>query len=213
MLCTIFLDAVIFISRIFVYSYEGIVLYPKISYGYIIFIVTVIYYVVKTKNDFSKFYQNILRRLIKVCIKRKAMYIDGSVIVKRQDEYKGVPIELFDAVVEKIKPRRVKVFTSLVKILVIVFIASVTTMLMLHMNEFSHIDVLVHVGTTLFICALPKLVEQISDSNIRHANKKLDTDIQKVLNNYIHPDFTESVCENNEETMCVNSDYSISFEP
>ena len=33
MLCTIFLDAVIFISRIFVYSYEGTVLYPKISLG------------------------------------------------------------------------------------------------------------------------------------------------------------------------------------
>ena len=214
MLCTIFLDAVIFISRIFVYSYEGIVLYPKISYGYIIFIVTVIYYVVKTKNDFGKFYQNILRRSIKVCIKRKAMYIDGSLIVKRQGEYKGVPMELYDAIVERIKPRRVKVFTSLVKILVIVFIASVTTLLMLHLNEFNHIDVLVHVGTTLFICALPKLVEQISNRYNRHANKKLDTEIQKVLNDFVHPDFSESFGANNEccqETMCINSDYSISI--
>lgn len=215
MLCTIYLDAVIFISRIIVYSYEGIVLYPKISYGYIIFIVTVIYYVVKTKNDFGKYYQNILRHLIKVCVKRKAMYIDGSLIVKRQGEYKGVPTELFDAVVERIKPRRVKVFTSVVKIIVIVFIASVTLLLMLRMNEFNHIDVLVHVGTTLFICALPKLVEQISNRNNRLANQKLDTEIQKVLNDFVHPDLTESFGVNNErcqETLRGVTDYSISIQ-
>ena len=193
LLCTIFLDAVIFISRILVYSYEGIVPYPKISYGYIIFIATVIYYVVKTKNDYGNYYQNLLRRLIKICMKKKAMYIDGSFIVKIQGEYKGVPIELFDAVIERIKPRRVKVFTSLVKILVIIFIASVTTALMLHMNEFGHIDVLVHVGTTLFICALPKLIEQISDRYNRFANKKLDMEIQKVLNDFVRPEFTESI--------------------
>ena len=215
LLCTIFLDAVIFISRIFVYSYEGIVLYPKISYGYIIFTVTVIYYIVKTKNEFCKFYQNVLRRLIKVSMKKKAMYIDGSFVVKRQGEYKGVPTDLFDAVVERIKPRRVKVFTSLVKILVIIFIAAMTTLLMLHMNEFNHIDVLVHVGTTLFICALPKLVEQISDRYNRHAIKKLDAEIVKILNDFVHPDFTESVGGNNESyqvTQGVNPDFCISVQ-
>ena len=180
-----------------------------ISYGYIIFFVTVIYYIVKTKNEFCKFYQNILRRLLKVSIRKKAMYIDGSSVLKTQDEYKGVPIELFDAVVEKIKPRRVKVFTSLVKILVIIFIAAGTRLLMLRMNEFNHIDVLVHVGTTLFICALPKLVEQISDRYNRHANKILDAEIAKVLNDFVHPDFTES---SDQVTRSVDPEFSISIQ-
>ena len=143
------------------------------------------------------------------------MYIDGSFIVKTQGEYKGVPIELFDAIIERISPRRVKVFTSLVKILVIIFIASVTTALMLHMNEFGHIDVLVHVGTTFFICALPKLIEQISDRYNRFANKKLDVEIQKVLNDFVHPEFTERFAGNNswcEETVCKDSEHSISIQ-
>lgn len=214
MLCTIFLDAFVFISRVFVYTYEGIVLYPKTAYGCIIFAVTVLYYIVRTNNEFSKFYQNLLRRLIKLSLKQKAVDINESFIVKRHGEYRGVPIDLFDAVVEKIKPRRIKVFTSLVKILMIFFIAAVTTKLMLHMNEFNHIDVLVHVGTTLFICALPKLVEQFSIKFNKRASKQLDNEILSALKEFAYSGLADSVDENNDRQGLRNviNDLSISVE-
>ena len=185
MLCTIFLDAVIFLSRIFVYTYEGIVLYPKTSYGYIIFVFTVIYYIVQIKNNFSKFYQHLLRRLIKVSSKHKAVYIDGSAVVKRRNHYQGVPATVFNEVVERIKPKRVKLFTSLVQMGLIIFITGLTIHLMLFMNRFKHIHVLVHVGTTLFICALPKLIGKVSYKQDKFATRKLDDKILKTLKDFV----------------------------
>lgn len=215
MLCTLFLDAVILISRIFIYSYEGIVLYPKISYGYIIFAVTVLYYIVKIKNEYSRFYQNILRQLIKISLKQNAVYWDGSSVVKIQDYYRGVPADLFEEVLERVKPRRIKLFIALTKMAVICFIAGITTELMLAMDNFDQVEILVHVGTTLFICALPKLMEQISSRKDRLASKKLEAIIVDVLKKCVGSDFTESqsmsvdMYERQERFGCDNNNTSV----
>ncbi|KAK3585210.1 hypothetical protein CHS0354_027503 [Potamilus streckersoni] len=43
MFCTIFLDACLFLSRVCFFTFTGIVVYPKLSYGYLIFFFTIIY--------------------------------------------------------------------------------------------------------------------------------------------------------------------------
>ena len=67
MFCTIFLDACNFVVRVCIYTFTGVVVYPTRAYGYIIFIFTVVFYLVECFNNFATYYTKLFRQVIEAC--------------------------------------------------------------------------------------------------------------------------------------------------
>ena len=160
MFCTIFLDACLFICRLCIFTYTGIVVYPRVSYGYMIFIATVIYYLWECIQNFSSYYNNLLHVIVSVCesIQRAN---DIEPLVVRQSHCKGIKVTLYYDVIELYSPRRKKVLTSVLQISVIFCILGMSVHLLMQTDKFQELHTIMHVGTTLFICAFPKIVKSI----------------------------------------------------
>lgn len=67
MFCIIFLDACSFISRVCIFTFTGVVVYPTRAYGYLVFIFTVLYYFLKCLNNFASHYNKLLRLATDAC--------------------------------------------------------------------------------------------------------------------------------------------------
>ena len=65
--CLVFFHCIWFFLCIILYTYSGIIAYPRISYGYLILVFMTIYYMVEIVNKFGKSYQKLLHITIKVC--------------------------------------------------------------------------------------------------------------------------------------------------
>ena len=108
MFCTIFLDACLFIARLCIFTYTGIILYPRVSYGYLIFVATVFYYLWDAIQNFSRYYFQLLRMSVSVSesVQRSS---DVEQLVKKSGGFKGIRKVLFEEIIEKYCPRRKKV--------------------------------------------------------------------------------------------------------
>ena len=157
---TVFLDACLFFSRICIFTFTGIVVYPRVSYGYMIFIATIIFYLWECIQNFSAYYSKLLRVIVSVCESIQQAN-DTDPFVVRQSHYKGIKAWLFNDVIELYFPRRKKVFTSLLQMSIIICILGMSVHLLMQTEKFQELHTIMHVGTTLFICAFPKIVKSM----------------------------------------------------
>ena len=171
MFCTIFLDACVFVSRLCIFTYTGVVVYPKVSYGYLIFIATIIYYFSECIQNYSKYYTGLLRVTVNMCesIQRAN---DIEPLVVRRSHFKGISARLFDDVKELYCPQRKKVFISLLQMTVIVCILGISIHMLMKTEKFQELHTIMHVGTTLFICAFPKILKSICCSQGNKYNQR-----------------------------------------
>ena len=58
--CLVIFQCIWFFMVIILYTYSGIIAYPRISYGYLILVFMTIYYIVEILNKFGKSYQKLL---------------------------------------------------------------------------------------------------------------------------------------------------------
>ena len=176
MFCTIFLDACLFVSRLCIFTYIGVVVYPRVSYGYMIFVATVIYYLWESIRNFSSYYTGLLRVTVSVCesIQRAN---DTEPLVLRRSHCKGIGARLFNDVIELYYPRRKKVFTSLLQMSVIFCVLGMSVHLLVQTDKFQELHTIMHVGTTLFICAFPKIFKSMccsQDSKYKQRRQKAE---------------------------------------
>ena len=181
MFCTIFLDACLFIARLCIFTYTGIILYPRVSYGYLIFVATVLYYLWDAIQNFSRYYFQLLRLSVSVSesVQRSS---DVEPLVKRSGGFKGIRKVLFDEIIEKYCPRRKKVIVSFVKVFIILGVVGLSVHLLMKTNRFQDLHVIMHVGTTLLICALPKIMKSLcSNQNNRIKQIKARAEIKSII--------------------------------
>ncbi|KAL3874230.1 hypothetical protein ACJMK2_037275 [Sinanodonta woodiana] len=178
MFCTIFLDACLFFSRVCIFTYTGIIVYPKISYGYLIFVFTIFYYLWDSVKEYSEQYQRLLKIVIRVC-KALEKAERGQRLVVSQNGTEGISRDIFEHVIEQYCPRRKQVFVSLLKVIIIIVILGLSVNLLMKTDQFKELHVVMHVGTALFICAFPKIIGSMCSSSDRRIKSKRR--VQKVM--------------------------------
>ena len=181
MFCTIFLDACLYLSRLCIFTYTGIILYPKVSYGYLIFVATVVYYLWDSIQDYSRFYFQLLRMTVSACESIQRANDVEPLVVKKKG-FKGIRRRLFKEVIESYSPERQKAILSFVKVFIILGILGLSVHLLMKTNKFQDLHVITHVGTALFICAFPKILKSIcSNQNSRLRQQKAKLEIKAVV--------------------------------
>ena len=181
MFCTIFLDACLFIARLCIFTYTGIIIYPRVSYGYLIFVATVFYYLWDAIQNFSRYYFQLLRMSVSVSesVQRSC---DIEPLVKRSGGFKGIRKDLFDEIIEKYCPRRKKVIVSFLRVFIILGVVGLSVHLLMKTNRFQDLHVIMHVGTTLLICALPKIMKSLcSGQNSKIVQTKARAEIKSII--------------------------------
>ena len=99
-------------------------------------------------------------------------YLDSNSV-----EVVGMSRELFEYLVEKIRPRRVQALHTIIKLVAMIFVLSVSIILMERFKKFEELSLLVHIFITVFICALPFIfnflvVRDDMKTRVRHKVKK-----------------------------------------
>ncbi|KAK3611325.1 hypothetical protein CHS0354_029975 [Potamilus streckersoni] len=185
MFCTIFLDACLFFSRVCIFTYTGIIVYPKISYGYLIFSFTIVYYLWDSVKEYSEKYQRLLKVVIRVC-KSLEKAERGQRLVVSQNGTEGISGNIFEHVIERHCPRRKQIFESFLKVIIILVILGLSVNLLMKTDQFKELHVVMHVGTALFICAFPKILGSMcSNSDRRMKSKRRVQKVMKTVRDYL----------------------------
>lgn len=170
MFSTIVLDAILLVIRILIFTFSGILMYPKISYGFMIFAFTVIYYVWDCVQDFAKGYQRLLNEIVHI---GKSMEAGEECLVVEIGDFKAVPRPLFEYIIEMHLPRRHEVVKSLVRMTIILLVLELSLSLLTEIDGFRELHVIMHVGTALFICAMPQILKSVCKGKRGRIRRKL----------------------------------------
>ncbi|KAL3858275.1 hypothetical protein ACJMK2_012871 [Sinanodonta woodiana] len=185
MFCTIFLDACLFFSRVCIFTTTGIIMYPKTSYGYLIFTFTIIYYLWDSVKEYSEKYQRLLKIVIRIG-NLLQQYNNGKPLVIIHKRMKGVRKDIFEHVIERHCPYRKQVFVSLVKVTVILVILGLSLNLLVKTDTIKELNIVMHVGTALFICAFPKIFRSMCCGYNRRIKSRRERDkILKTVRAYL----------------------------
>ncbi|XP_052803716.1 uncharacterized protein LOC128233883 [Mya arenaria] len=187
MFATIFSDATTLFTRVIFFTFTGLIVFPKTAYGYIIFCFTVFYYLWESFNDFSLLYTRLFKDIIRLTksIQRANANNNKKVLFKHNQKW-GIRESLFELVIENHCPRRKLLFTTLLRAFVVLGLLGICINMLLKTDNFRELHVIMHVGTALFICALPQIVKRVcnkgdSYSVITHHKKALVVTIKSYL--------------------------------
>ena len=180
----LFIDSFFFIARILLFTYTAVVAYPRETCGYFMLVLLSAYLGFKGFFQFGNIYKLILKLTIKLCKKDEVL---KDVVVRHQEldgnETFGIPREMFEFLVEHIRPRRVHILYTVIRVVIMVFILSISIVLMERFKKFEDISLLVHVFVTLFICAIPSIYHSmVSKESMK---QKLTRKIKKHLRGWI----------------------------
>ena len=180
----LFIDSFFFVSRILLFTYTAVVAYPKETYGYFMLILLSAYFGFKGFFQFGNIYRLMLKLTIKLCKQDEVL---RDFVVRNQtldgNETYGIPKEMFEFLVEHIRPRRVHIFHTVIRCVIMVFILSISIVLMERFEKFDDISLLVHVFITLFICAIPYIYKSMISKE--RTKQKLTRKLKKHLRGWI----------------------------
>lgn len=164
--CLIFFDASWVLTKIIIFTYSGMIAYPRRSYGYIILTLMALYYVTECLKSFGATYQRLLELTFDawndVRKKRNQVFVDNE---------KRIPTALWEIVIERHCPRRVQVAYTIFQIFSIISILTISIKLLSSLGRFQQLSVIYDPFTALFICALPKLIKSLFSKNFQHRNR------------------------------------------
>ena len=197
MFCTIFLDATLFVTRVFIFTFTGVIVYPKTAYGYLIFSLTVFYYLWDSISDFAALYQQLFKDTVQAATSVQRANDNDKLIHKIKGE-NGIQEELFEFVIEIHLPRRKQMFLSILKAAIVLTVLWMLIHLLLTTDNFKELHVIMHVGTALFICALPQIAKTIckgKENKKQHKRRRIELqDTIRVFKGYFIDD-DETVCD------------------
>ena len=190
--CTIFFQNIWFLTNVVMFTYSGVIAYPKISYGYLILFLMSVYYIADIFNKFGKRYQDLLNVSIKAC-RKVAKQLD----TERCDDilcYKGISRHLWEVIIERHRPRRVLVASTLLQLTIVISVLSISVDLLDRFNKFQELSLITHVFTVLAICTLPKIVKSLYiDKLCSQRKRNLVAKIQETIFEYLNEVYEEEL--------------------
>ena len=154
----LFFDGFFFLSRILMFTYTAVVAYPRETYGYFMLFLISAYYGLEGFFHFGDIYKSILKICVKLC--KQDVALQGYLYHYKEDndaDVYGISKDMFEYLVEQIRPRRVQALHSVIKFVSVVFVLSVSIVLMERFRNFEDLSLFVHIFVILFICALPTI--------------------------------------------------------
>ena len=180
----LFFDSFFFLSRILMFTYTAVVAYPRETYGYFMLILVSAYFALEGFFHFGDIYNLMLKFAIKRCKESESLqqYLHRHKDSNEEIIY-GISRELFEYLVEQIRPRRVQALHTVIKFVSIVFILSVSIVLMDRLKKFEDLSLLIHVFITIFICALPIIYNLVISKE--NQKKKIKRKVNKHFKTWI----------------------------
>lgn len=198
MFCTIFLDACHFIARVCIFTFTGIVVYPTRAYGYLIFILTVVFYLVECFNNFAGYYNKIFRLVIEACQSVQKEYRTEK-LVHVNFQCKGISRKLFIEVINAYSPIRTRIFVSLLLFALTMYILGMSVRLIIQRDELHDLHTIMNVFTLIFVCSFPKLFKSIVYSsgpaprnNRRNELREIKTLVKRCLGYFPDEEINET---------------------
>ena len=130
MLTNIFLDACTFFSRLCIFTYTGVIVYPKLAYGYLILVITILYYMREYSCKFTAYFNNLLNSIIQVCESVEAEN-DSENLVFIKLNCKGLKASLFYNVIDMYSPIRKRILVSLLCLSITIYILGMSVHLIM----------------------------------------------------------------------------------
>ena len=189
--CLVIFQCIWFFIVIILYTYSGIIAYPRISYGYLILVFMTIYYIIEIFNKFGKSYQKLLQVTIKAS-KNVNHGSTGKTVEIPNDN--GIPKKLWELVIEMHQARRLKVASTVFQLAVLISVLYVSVDLLERFNQFQELSVITHVFTVLAICALPKIIRSVYIDKLCGQNKhQLLKDIENTIQDYLEDNIEDHI--------------------
>ena len=195
MFCSIFIDACCFISRLCIFTYTGVIVYPLEAYGYFILVISVIYYFSEYLKNFSLQYRRLLSYVIRSCETMGVEGIENEVVTFRSG-FKGIKAKLFYDVIELYDPIRKRILVSFLWFCTLTYILGILVHLLMQRKAMRELHTIMHVGTTIFLCAFPKLVKSVfSTKNDLLKEMHAIEEIKLIIRRYLLPHIESNVQE------------------
>ena len=183
--CLVFFDAFWFLTKIIMFTYTGVIAFPKLSYGYLILTFMVIYYIFESFKNFQSTYHDLLYISIKACkrVEEELGNEHENASILSNDR---LPVDLWKIIVDRHCPKRIQVAHTLFHLFVIVLVLGRSIDLLFRFDKFRDLSLISHVFTVLVICALPKVVKSMCINALTYRQqKRLHKKIKATIRDYI----------------------------
>ena len=163
MFCIVFLESIVFMTRICIFSYTAIILVPKTAYGYFIFYFTILYYLWDSIHDYTLIYTKLFNDSLRASgiIQKSERHCGGIILVQTFKGRKGIPKELYELIIEDHRPRRKQMFLTCLRLAIVLVLVSISVSVLIQTDKFRELHTIMHVGTAVFVCALPQIFKKL----------------------------------------------------
>ncbi|XP_052065160.1 uncharacterized protein LOC127704956 [Mytilus californianus] len=181
----LFIDSFIFLCRICTYSFAGLIAYPDITYGYLVFTITVMIYVTECIQHVNAVYTYLFETVKNICIKiKKEKHIHAVPLISCNGCTTSVSKLLFRYVVRYYRPLRIEILFSCLKLTFIVIILYMSISILLTFKELSKMSTLTQAITALFICLIPKLWHMFEEKGEKYKEETKIAEIKNIIEQY-----------------------------
>lgn len=191
-LTVVFVDSCHFITRMMIFTFTGFIAFPGATYGYFVFIITVLMYITESVHHIRSTYSKLFKYVSRNCgtIRRKNTFPDVHVS-KMVDDVPVISRDLFIYVVSRHKPVRIEIFFSVLKLVLITFLLYIASHTIVTLQRQWDLNPLTQVVTALFVCLVPKLwrMLQVGDGYLDDMRENMI--IQKFVVDYCRQNLTE----------------------
>ncbi|CAC5402150.1 unnamed protein product [Mytilus coruscus] len=180
----LFIESFIFLCRICTYSFAGLIAYPDITYGYLVFTITVIIYVTESIQHVNDVYTYLFETIKNICKQvKKGKQFQAVPLSSRNGCKMFVSKPLFRYVVRYYRPLRIEILFSLLKLTFIVIILYMSISI-LTFKELSKMSTLTQAITALFICLIPKLWHMFEEKGEKYKEVTKIAEIKNIIEQY-----------------------------
>jgi len=162
MFCIVFLESIVFMTRICIFSYTAIILVPKTAYGYFIFYFTILYYLWDSIHDYTLIYTDLFNDSLRASgIIQNSERHCGMILVQTFKGRKGISKEMYELIIEDHRPRRKQMFLTCLRLAIVLVLVSISVEVLIQTDKFRDLHTIMHVGTAVFVCALPQIFKKL----------------------------------------------------
>lgn len=191
-LSIVFVDSCHFITRMLIFTFTGFIAFPSSTYGYFVFIITILMYITESVHHIRSTYSKLFKYVSRNCdtIRRTNMFPDVHVS-KMEDDVPMISRDLFIYVVSRHKPIRIEIFFSVLKLVFITFLLYIASHTIVTLQRVWDLNPLTQVVTALFVCLVPKLwrMLQVGDEYLDAMRENMI--FQKLVIDYCRQNLSE----------------------
>lgn len=185
MFSIIFVDSFIFIAKVAIFTYTGLFVNPSYTEGWVIFGITVTMYIYESIHAVNDTYEQLFLQTKKVCKRKGKKLRIMCHLYKKEVEGAGIPVDLYKYIVHTLKPIRIEVFVSIIKICIIIFGLYISLGILVNFDGFQELNVVTQTATTIFVSFVPKILKRMCSLNTRRTILRMRRKIDELVDSYL----------------------------